>query len=368
MKKHKQKGRQKREGEAPAGSRAGRGSRYMSRYNAVLLITLAAVAVGIFAEFVFSDDMLYGTDMIPMGYMMRKVVADYWKTHGTLPLWDRYILGGLPVVDAMHGDLFYPTTIFYFFMPLHRALGAKIVLHIWLAGLTMYFLLRTLGLRRQSALLGGLAYMAAPYIVSLTYAGHDAKIFVTALFPLSVALLERFLMRTEFRYAVLFGASVGLLFLTSHPQMAYFGCWGLLVYFLFSVPRLLSAGRLPRGVALLAMSVVIALSLASIQFLPTYFYTTNFSPRTGGVTFEYASSWSLHPEEIVSLAYPAFGGYDAGDVHSYWGRNPFKLNCESPGPLMLLLAVGGILLLYRRREVWPWIFLFAFCLLVLLSN
>jgi hypothetical protein len=59
--------------------------------------------------------------------------------------------------------------------------------------------------------------------------------------------------------------------------------------------------------------------------------------------------------------YPAFGGYDAPDVDTYWGRNPFKLNCESPGPLVLLLGIGGILLLYRKRKLWPWLFLFFFC-------
>ena len=349
-------------GKGVAGTRGSEsGYRLFNGFNIILLITLAAVAIGIYAEFVFSDDMLYGSDMIPMGYMMRKVVADYWKSHGTLPLWDRYIIGGIPVVDAMHGDIFYPTVLLYFIMPLHRALGFKIVLHIWLAGLTMYFLLRTLGLRRRSAAFGSIAYMVAPYIVSLTYAGHDAKIFVTALFPLCVALLERFLRRAQFGYAVLFGGSVGLLFLTSHPQMAYFASWGLLIYFLFNVPRLYRAGSLPRGIALLAMAVAIALCLASIQLLPTYFYTTNFSPRTGGVSFEYAASWSLHPEEVISLMYPAFVGYDAGDMDTYWGRNPFKLNCESPGPLVLLMAIGALVLLYRRRALAPWIFLFFFC-------
>jgi hypothetical protein len=370
MKRRRQKSRQKQAAgrlksdlEVRGGSKARRmkPSGWAGRYNALLVLTLAAIAVGIFAEFIFSDDMLYGTDMIPMGYMMRKVVAEYWKSHGSLPLWDRYILGGIPVVDAMHGDLFYPTTVFYFLMPLHKALGYKIVLHVWLAGLTMYFLARTLGLRRQSALLAGVSYMAAPYIVSLTYAGHDAKIFVTALFPLSVALLERFLWRTQFRYAVLFGGSVGLLFLTSHPQMAYFASWGLLVYFVFNIPRLARAGKLPRAIALLAMSVVLALCLASIQFLPTYFYTTNFSPRTGGVTFEYAASWSLHPEEIVSLMYPHFVGYSTRDGDTYWGRNLFKLNSESPGPLVLLLAIGGILIFRGKRGTAPWLFLFFFC-------
>jgi hypothetical protein len=364
MKKRRQKDARRRGPEGrrdTAQQKTAGGSGMNAGFKILLVVVLTAITVGIFAEFIFSDDMLYGTDMIPMGYMMRQVVAQYWKTHGTLPLWDRYIIGGIPVVDAMHGDLFYPTTLFYLIMPLHKALGYKIVLHIWLAGLTMYFLLRTLGLRRASSLLGGIAYMAAPYIISLTYAGHDAKIFVTALFPLSVALLEIFLRRVQLRYAILLGGSVGLLFLTSHPQMAYFATWGLFIYFLFGIPRLLAGGRLPRAVGLLVVSVVLALCLASIQFLPTYFYTTNFSPRTGGVTFEYAASWSLHPEEIVSLLYPSFVGYSTRGSDTYWGRNPFKLNCESPGPLVVLLALGGILLLFRKRSLWPWILLFFFC-------
>jgi hypothetical protein len=75
------------------------------------------------------------------------------------------------------------------------------------------------------------------------------------------------------------------------------------------------------------------------------------------VDFDFATSWSLHPEEIVSLLYPSFVGYN----DSYWGRNPFKLNAESPGPLILLLAIGGFILLLRRREMLPWLVLFIFC-------
>ena len=31
--------------------------------------------------------------------------------------------GGLPFVDAMHGDIFYPTTLLKFALPVHRAMG-----------------------------------------------------------------------------------------------------------------------------------------------------------------------------------------------------------------------------------------------------
>jgi hypothetical protein len=327
------------------------------RWDWIAITAFGVLAILVFAGFVFSDKMLAGTDMIPMGYMMRKVVADYWKATGSIPQWDPYILCGLPVVDAMHGDLFYPVSVFYLLMPLHKALGYKIVVHVWLAGITMYFLLRTLGLRRRSSFIGGLAYMAAPYFLSLTYAGHDAKMFVTALFPLCVMLLERLLRRPGLLYCALFGGSVGLLLLTSHPQMAYFASWGLGIYLICSLRRIARNGVLVKAVVFTFVAVILGIGIGCVQFLPTYFYTTSFSPRTGGVSLSFATSWSLHPEEIVSLLYPSFVGY----LDAYWGRNYFKLNAESPGPLVVLLAVGGFILLMRRRQMLPWLVLLVFC-------
>lgn len=331
--------------------------KYVTKWDWYVAAAMAVLVVIIFEGFIFTDKMIFGTDMIPMGYMMRKVVADFWRANHTIPLWNPYILCGLPVVDAMHGDLFYPAALLYLVLPLHKALGYKIVIHVWIAGMAMYTLLRTLGLRRRSALFGGLCYMVAPYFLSLTYAGHDGKMFVTALFPLSVAALEVFLKRIKYIWAVVLGALLGLLFLTSHPQMTYFAMWGLTIYFLFNIPRLAKARNLGKGVLFLVIALLIGIGIGCVQFLPTYYYTTNFSPRTGGVSFAFASSWSLHPEEIVSLLYPMFGGY----LDFYWGRNPFKLNAESPGPLVLLIALGGLVLCLRRRQLLPWLFLFVFC-------
>jgi hypothetical protein len=257
----------------------------------------------------------------------------------------------------MHGDLFHPVSLFYVMMPLHKALGYKIIIHVWLAGVAMYFLLRTLGLRRRACLVGGLGYMVAPYFLSLIYAGHDAKMFVTALFPLCVMLLERMIRKPRLLESALFGASIGLLLLTAHPQMSYFAGWGLGIYFIFNIPRMVGQRTIVKGAALLLLAVLLGAGIGCVQFLPTYHYTTNFSPRTGGVTLEFASSWSLHPEEIVSLLYPSFGGY----LDSYWGRNYFKLNAESPGPLILLLALCGFAYFIRRRGMLPWLILFIFC-------
>jgi hypothetical protein len=341
--------------------RIGLTGKRVSKWDWYAAAAMAALVVVVFHTFIFSGSMIFGSDMVPMGYMMRQVVADYWRANHSIPLWNPYILCGLPVIDAMHGDLFYPGALLYLLMPLAKALGYKIVLHVWLAGMAMYVLLRVLGLRRRSAFFGGVAYMAAPYFLSLVYAGHDGKMFVTSLFPLCVAGLELVLRHARFIYAVVFGGLLGLLFLTSHPQMTYFAVWGLAIYFLFGLRRLIATCSVRKVALLLTFSLAIGIGMGCIQFLPTYYYTANFSPRTGGVTLAFASSWSLHPEEIVSLLLPSFVGYSAGQADTYWGRNPFKLNAESPGPLVLLLALGGFVLLVKRREAWAWLTLFIFC-------
>lgn len=337
------------------------GGRPVGKWDWYAAAAMAVLVVAIFHTFIFSDAVLFGTDMVPMGHMMRQVVADFWRSSLSIPVWNPYILCGLPVVDAMHGDIFYPAALLYLFLPLGKALGYKIVLHVWLAGVGMYLLLRVLGLARRSAFFGGIGYMTAPYFLSLVYAGHDGKMFVTALFPFCVAALELLLRRPVYIRAVALGALLGLLFLTTHPQMTYFAMWGLAAYLAFNLRRVAAARGLRKVLLWTAVALAIGVGMGCVQFLPTYYYTTNFSPRTGGVSFEFASSWSLHPEEIVSLLAPAFVGYNAGSTDSYWGRNPFKLNAESPGPLILVLAIGGFVLLARRRQAWAWLFLFIFC-------
>ena len=88
----------------------------------------------LFNQFLFSDGMLFGTDSIPSGVFFRGVYRDFVREYHELPRWDPYILGGLPFIDAMHGDTFYPTSLLKFFMPLHRAMGFKLILHVFLAG------------------------------------------------------------------------------------------------------------------------------------------------------------------------------------------------------------------------------------------
>ncbi|NIP60974.1 MAG: hypothetical protein GWM92_21130, partial [Gemmatimonadetes bacterium] len=64
----------------------------------------------------------------------------------------------------------------------------------------------------------------------------------------------------------------------------------------------------------------------------------------------------LHPEEIVSLVVPEFVGSDVAEEgwagNTYWGRNPFKLNHEYAGLVVLVLAALSFLGAPRRGLRW----------------
>lgn len=312
----------------------------------LLLASFLAPILLLFGAFLFSDKMIYGSDTIPMGYMARQLYRTMWQRFGEFPLWNPYVLGGLPFVDALHGDIFYPTTILKFILPLHRGMGMVLALHILLAGVFMYACLRNEGLSKPAAWFGGLAYMAGPYLVSLILAGHDGKIYVTALFPLAYLSLRRAERDGRAASYALFGLVVGLLILTAHIQMAYFSLWALGLQFLTHLWQVRAErARLARSAGLFAASLAVGVAVGAVQLYPSYVYTSQYGPRAGGLTYETSTSWSLHPEEIVSLFVPEFVSYrtPVRNYDGYWGRNPFKLNCESPGVIPAILALAFLL-------------------------
>ena len=341
-----------------------RTGREWDRAVPVLFLLLTVI---LFAGFLFSSRMLFGTDTIPMGYAARKALADLVRSTGSLPLWNPYIMGGIPMVDGlMGGDMFYPTTLLQFIMPVHRAIGLKLVIHVFLAGWFFYLFAREKGGGRPASLVGGVSYMFAPYLISLIYAGHDGKLFVASLLPLGFFSLERLLRRALFRDFLLFGFSIGLLILTAHLQLAFFACGAFAFRFFWQAVVDWKKGdrkKIIHVAVLFAGAALLGAALGAVQTWPAYRYTSRFSPRAGGVTYEFATSWSIHWEEAVSLAVPEFGNY----LDNYWGKNPFKLNCESPGLIALLLVTAGFFRLRRDRDLRFWYVLLGLSLVYALG-
>ncbi len=348
--------------------------------GATLLFTLI-----LFWKFVFSasSEMLFGSDTIQAGVFWREYVTDFFKQNGAFlplhpPMWNPYIFGGLPPVDAFHGDIFYlPTFFLKMLFPLHKALGLGLMLHVWLAGLFAYLCARGFGLSRLASAFAGISYMFSGYLVSLVAPGHDGKMYVTALFPLAFHFLNRGTITYQLKYFLGLGITIAFIILTPHPQMAYFSLWALGFFALFRVIFIFTdkAGVIKAGLVsvMFVLAVVVGLLGSAIQMWPGYKYISEFSPRAGEGAegrsgYEWATSWSMHPEEAFGQVIPLFSGVDDGkDAGGYWGRNAFKDNTEYGGFMPLLLGIVGIVL-WRKRETWFLLGLGVFALIYALGD
>lgn len=345
------------------------------------------LGIVLFAPFIFSDAMLFGTDTLAGGYHARALYHEAIAELGRLPRWQPEFLGGTPYIEALSaGDALYPPSLLLLLLTdTYRSLGWKLILHIVAAGFFMFGWVRTLGVSRNGALVAGAGYMLAPVMVSLVYAGQDAKLFVTALAPLLFLCTERHFLRPRLSSFTGIALVVAAVILTSHFQLAYFLFAATGAFAIFRTICLLRDGALPeqevsgtpvglrragsrralgRFGLFLAASVTGAI-IAGGQILPAVGHVTEFSRRTAtsderaGETGEvWSSSWSLHPEEVASLVIPEFvgnsvsGSSAAWAEGTYWGRNPFKLNSEYAGFVLLLLAAVSFAGGAKRGQRW----------------
>ncbi len=344
---------------------SGRGGDLPRWLPAALYLVVTAI---LFRAFIFSDQMLYGEDTLGLGYMARAFLAERLAV-GDIPLWAPRLLGGVPMFEALSGgDAIHPASLLYFVSEPYRALGWKLVLHVLLGGFFMYGWARSLGLGRAAATIGGLAWLMAPVIVTLVLPGNDGKLMVASLAPLVFWAAEAVLRSPSGRSAAGLAGAVALTCLVTQFQTAWFLFGSVGAYALFrAVQQGVERGRGKKGGASLALArygVFLGASLlgggiAAVQLLPAGQYVTESSRRiattveaTPEERLAYASSWSLHPEEAVSLVVPEFAGNSAADADwgrgTYWGRNAFKLNHEYLGVTVATLALFGLLGRDRR--------------------
>jgi hypothetical protein len=336
------------------------------------------LTIFLFREFVFSDRMLVGSDTLSLGYVARAFYAGALDSLGRMPRWAPHILGGTPFLEALSGgdSLYPPSLVLLLVLEPYRALGWKLVLHVFLAGLFFFGWVRAVGGSRGAALLGGTAYMLAPFLIGFVHPGHDGKIFVTALAPLLFWATERHFRRPQLGTVAGVGLVVALVLYTTHFQMAYFLFGGVGLYAIFrsvqvarGVDEVVSVEASPRLRAsgsrfgLFLCGAVLGAAGAAYQFAPAADYVMEHSRRiqttrvaAGESGRAWSNSWSMHPEEAMSLIVPEFAGNQADGSQwssgTYWGRNALKDNHEYAGLVVLLLAAVSFLGAARRQLRW----------------
>ena len=323
----------------------------------VPIVFFALLTAGYFYHILITGDVIYGSDTGAEFHRGNEPFAEALKK---LPQknWSRY-MGGMPESAALRAQ-YYPLKIIDLFTSEHRYFGWRYIFAMFTAGYFMYLCTRSFGLHPLAALIAGAAYASAPAFLSFSQAGHYAKMTVIGLFPLMYWALNRGMDTRRIIYFLILGGTVGIAIYSPHLQMAYFALWALGLLFLYKLlwnlidrnikivfyQTLLSAGAICLGLAIGAEGVI-----------PQYWNTTTSSKRAVSEQqtddgYEFASSWSLHPEEIFALVIPEFVGFDTHTTtHKYWGRNAFKINSEYVGIVPLFFAIFALSRIRKKIHI-----------------
>ncbi|HET8769482.1 MAG TPA: YfhO family protein [Gemmatimonadaceae bacterium] len=298
------------------------------------------------------------SDQYIAGYSFREFAAASLRAGNGFPLWNPYLLGGMPYVAAMHGDIFYPTFLLRMVLPTDIAMTWGMITHLILSGVATYAFLRTIGIGFFGAVVGGIAYMMGGQVSSLASAGHDGKLFVSALFPVTLLVLT-WGIRDGRRWAWgLLAVVIGLGVLSPHPQLLQYlllasGAWALMLAFGGAGDTALTRREAFTRLGLALGAVVIGFAMGAIQYLPVSEYV-EWSPRVGGRDYAYATSYSMPIEELFNTYLPQF----TGTLTGYWGRNGIHFHSEYIGAAVLFLAAGAFArgaTPFARRMLWFWV-------------
>lgn len=283
---------------------------------------------------------MLGDDQFIAGYSFRVFGAEEFQRTGRVPQWNPFLFGGLPYVAAGHGEIFYPTAMLRWILPVQTAMNLQIAVHLVLAGWFMYRLALALGVTWGAAVGAGVAFELTGIMASLVSPGHDGKMMVTALTPLIFLGLLRAIRDNRISGYGMVALVSGLGLISPHFQMMYYlfvaaGLWTL--YLLFLHPQRNPAVCWPVALGAATAAVLLGLLISAVQVFPFYEYIP-WSPRAvegPSRGWEYATSWSLPPLELMTTVLPQFNGV----LGHYWGSNFFKMHTEYLGALVIVAAV-----------------------------
>ncbi len=284
-------------------------------------------------------------------------VGDASLRAGHYPLWNPYLFAGMPSFGSTaYVKFVYPPAQLFNFLQqkLHFVPLTWLIAHLLFGGLGMMWLLSRWKLPPAALVLGAVVFLLFPKVVAWGVHGHGSKLGAAMYLPWIVGWALRVQddgpWPRRMRAVGMLALLMGLQFLRGHPQITYYslatGGWLALANLMVPFDEALRQVALTvraRRLALVVGGLAIGALIGAVLLVPVHDYSRisirgQDTAGGGGVGLDYATGWSLAPDELGTLVLPAASGFGKA---TYLGLMPFNDYPNYLGFLVLLLAVAS---------------------------
>ena len=286
------------------------------------MVILLGINVAFLSPAYFGGDVL-DQDDIKLGYAKSKEIRDYRAETGEEPLWTNAMFSGMPATQI---STKYDGNIFQYLTDVVRAIGGTnsstyIIFYLMIAA---FIGLRGMGVNHWLSTIGGFAYGYSGFFVIGYAAGHNAKVNTAAFIPLMILALLLVFEKKNWRAFILMAVFAGLSIHRNHFQITYYAGIFMAIIWVVYLIQYAKEKALPafaKYTGLVALAGVLAIGPNIANIWSTKVYTSesmrggkseltqkNQNQGEGGLSYDYAMSWSTGIYETVALVIPNAAG------------------------------------------------------------
>ncbi|HUP44672.1 MAG TPA: YfhO family protein [Thermoanaerobaculia bacterium] len=312
---------------------------------------LLAVALLLLLPTLFFGDVLLGLT----NFAARDLTRYYYPTKqiygrivegGEFPLWNRYFHAGQPLAANPEHEIFYPLTWLLMLPDFDLGYRLHILVHIYVALLAMYALLRSMRIRAPAACFGALSWGMGGLVLS--WINLLPILFCAAWLPATCLFVRRFLIDRRPRDFALAALFFGLQCLVAEPTTLLQTGFLLGMYAIYRGLRSEARGlAVAANIGWIALIAGAAFAVGAVQLLPAIDHAGD-SARAHSFPFQLVEAWSTPWGKLIEFVFPNFLGHVQrdGDIR-YWGGRlyapmgaPFLFSIY-PGLAVVALAAAG---------------------------
>lgn len=268
------------------------------------------------------------TDPVRQQYPWKSLTMDAWK-QGHLPLWNPYEMAGMPLLATVQPGAFYPLNILLLFAPFSHSWSIFIFLQQILAGIFLFWYLRSLKLETISSLFGAVTYSFSGFIIAWLEWGTIVHVILwLPLILLSIDKIFSSYAESEtlefdadskslknkriYRWFLLYLFSFTAAFFAGHLQPFFY----LFIFaFAYFIARWIQFGKTKKVLLLFLLSTLVFFLITFIQWLPTIKLILQ-SARDIDLNWQ-QDGWFIPWQHLIQFVAPDFFGNPT--TLNYWG-------------------------------------------------